>query len=646
MAALDNASPRAGLVSSGARASSGALAPKKGIAIIPPPPLEGGRCETFLAAAPAGSHMRKELEDDYAEACTFIEFLGTFPLSFECSNEAHGVVWLDVQHVDIRHATFAAIGKSRCQSMRHAFSRLTKYLGADADKMIAGGLSVVVLQLFFNEILNQGRAWASARHLDSKDTACASVHSSLKTFARYTGLNFLALDDPSILKTIPAPRRAEAEPSASATIAIAAQAHLEHLAKFHPNPRVRHYAGCAALCGILSLRGVEILRCRFMSSPEFVLGDVSPMLWLRCMAGKSSSRQKAQPFDAFAPTVGFLGDASDWMDKMYDFVMGTTGLNCMVPDFTSPSGDSVAVSDGWLLSQPMSPERWALVVAQLLALEPYGASKESLIASGFNIHAFHGLLSCIIRSFLSETAARRFSEVDFYEAGRWSTGAGSGPKPLLKPGSMPLRYSGGSTAAEVEYSLRLRVLRIVSNFIGDSDWRETLPFQVGEIPSYGFLHGSDTLLSTASVVRNAASVASERRAPPGGSFSSAARSAAVDEPPAACQPSASQASSLDPAAVEPPASQRTSLPASPDAPVAKKQRTGGELSFSASAPASASSASPPSSSASSQDADEIDEPTKGLRPGLRSWNPSAFLRAATPRAPATAPPPSRKRPAR
>lgn len=69
-----------------------------------------------------------------------------------------------------------------------------------------------------------------------------------------------------------------------------------------------------------------------MSSPEFVLGDVSPML----MAGKSSSRQKAQPFDAFAPTVGFLGDASDWMNKMYDFVMGTTGLNCMVPDFTSP----------------------------------------------------------------------------------------------------------------------------------------------------------------------------------------------------------------------------------------------------------------------------------------------------------------------
>jgi len=170
--------------------------------------------------------------------------------------------------------------------MRHAFSRLTKYLGADADKMIAGGLSVVVLQLFFNEILNQGRAWATARHLDSKDTACASVHSSLKTFARYTGLNFLALDDPSILKMIPAPRRAEAEPSASATIAVAAQAHLEHLAKFHPSPRVRHYAGCAALCGILSLCGVEILRCRFMSFPEFVLGDVSSMLWLRCMAGK------------------------------------------------------------------------------------------------------------------------------------------------------------------------------------------------------------------------------------------------------------------------------------------------------------------------------------------------------------------------
>jgi len=174
---------------------------------------------------------------------------------------------------------------------------------------------------------------------------------------------------------------------------------------------VRHYAGCAALCGILSLRGVEILRYTSMSSPEFVLGDVSSMLWLRCMAGKESSRQKAQPFDAFAPTVGFLGDASDWMNEMYDFVMGTTGLNCMVPDFTSPSGDSVAVSDGWLLSQPMSPERWALVVAQLLALGPYGASKESLIASGFNIHAFHGLLSCIIRSFLSETTARRFSEV-------------------------------------------------------------------------------------------------------------------------------------------------------------------------------------------------------------------------------------------
>ena len=38
----------------------------------------------------------------------FTEFLGTFPLSFECSNEAHGIVWLDVQHVDIRHATFAA----------------------------------------------------------------------------------------------------------------------------------------------------------------------------------------------------------------------------------------------------------------------------------------------------------------------------------------------------------------------------------------------------------------------------------------------------------------------------------------------------------------------------------------------------------
>ena len=60
----------------------------------------------------------------------------------------------------------------------------------------------------------------------------------------------------------------------------------------------------------------------FMTSPEFVFGNVSPMLWLRCMAGKSSSRQNAQPFDAFAPTVGFLGDASAWMDEIYDFVKG------------------------------------------------------------------------------------------------------------------------------------------------------------------------------------------------------------------------------------------------------------------------------------------------------------------------------------
>jgi len=83
--------------------------------------------------------------------------------------------------------------------MRLAFSRLAKYLGADADKMIVGGLSFVVLQLFFNEVLVQKRARAAVRNLDSKDTACASVHRNLKTFARYTGLNFSALDDPSIL---------------------------------------------------------------------------------------------------------------------------------------------------------------------------------------------------------------------------------------------------------------------------------------------------------------------------------------------------------------------------------------------------------------------------------------------------------------
>jgi len=544
--------------------------------------------------------MRTELGSDYAEARTFIEFFSALPLSFARSNEALGINWLDAQHVDIRHATFVAIGKSRCQSMRQALSRLVKHLGTDADKLIAGGLSVVKSQIFFNEVLNQGRAWAAARRVDSKDTACASVHSSLKSLARYTGLDFHALDDPSILKIIPAPRRAEAEPSSSATMAVAAQAHFEHLAKSHPNPRVRHYAGCAALCGILSLRGVEILRCKFMSSPELSSG-ASTMLWLRCMAGKSASRQSAQPFDAFAPKRGFLGDASAWMDEIYDFVTSTFGLNCMVPDFTSPLGGSVAVSEGWLLHQPMSPERWALVVAQLLALEPYGASKEALIASGFNVHAFHGLLACIIRSFLSETSARRFSEVDFYEAGRWSMGAGSGPKPLLKAGSMPLRYSGGSTAAEVEYSLRLRVLSIVSDFIADSDWRETLPFQIGEVPSYGFLHGSDTMLTTASVVRNAACVVS----------------------------------------------QKTSSPASSSAPVAKKERTGGMPLPSSSAPPSEPSASTPSaariSPASIDDADEVDEPRRSLRPKSRNWNPLAFQQAAPPRAPVTAPPPSRKR---
>ena len=52
------------------------------------------------------------------------------------------------------------------------------------------------------------------------------------------------------------------------------------------------------------------------------------------------------------------------------------------------------------------------------------------------------------------------------------------------------------------------------------------------------------------------------------------------------------------------------------------------------------------SSASIGDADKIDKPRESLRPGLCSWNPSAFLRAAAPRAPVIALPPSRKRPVR
>ena len=52
------------------------------------------------------------------------------------------------------------------------------------------------------------------------------------------------------------------------------------------------------------------------------------------------------------------------------------------------------------------------------------------------------------------------------------------------------------------------------------------------------------------------------------------------------------------------------------------------------------------SSASIGDADKIDKPRESLLPGLCSWNPSAFLRAAAPRAPVIALPPSRKRPVR
>jgi len=83
-----------------------------------------------------GSHMRKESEGDYAEAFVLAMFLSTFALSFARSNETLDISWSNEKHVDIRHATFAAVSKSRCQLMRLAFSRRGR---RQDDRRLVGG---------------------------------------------------------------------------------------------------------------------------------------------------------------------------------------------------------------------------------------------------------------------------------------------------------------------------------------------------------------------------------------------------------------------------------------------------------------------------------------------------------------------------
>lgn len=475
-------------------------------------PLWGPRLRDFVCLSPLGSFQRSEFLKDAREGFAFAVFVRDRPWPRQPTG------FLLEQQLDADATFFAAQHFGMVSSARRSISRYEEHYRANVHLMrFPDPYRVVSADVLEACVRNISAAAVVARGAADAGCSGSAFLDGLAAAHVLAGAPF----PPELLKnrrvlaaaSSPAPRPSPR----SAHMPMSAMCLLEDIAlgsywassrdgsfpwgEEVQNPFCVQTARSFVVMSLLSLRGVDALRSRVLPliSPRPALrgrkksrlGSPSvppasstqrPVLRFSSRkAGAAGRRQKGGgsslvEFDCFIPEAGFLPGVEQWLPE---WSASLRGLPFIFRGFNSPRVGQPIGAFAWTdssMSKPHLEKAWACLLSPLFD----EADREVM---RLTLHGPRHLFPEIAK----QLGPTKFSGTERNELGRWSGSEAAASGARVKDSTMADLYAREGPAHDGDLAIRLRVVRLVSEFISGRSWVSCVPSQKGLVASFSFL---------------------------------------------------------------------------------------------------------------------------------------------------------------